>query len=67
MKSNVYLGDGLYVNFDGYQIELYASDGIQKTNQVFLDPNVLRAFNAYTSVLEEAMKKNVLELVESKV
>lgn len=39
-----YLGDGLYVDFDGYQIELYSSNGISKTNQVYLDSDVILSF-----------------------
>lgn len=42
-----YLGDGLYADFDGSQVELYASNGIAKTNQVFLDPYVLQRFLDY--------------------
>lgn len=41
-----YLGDGLYVSFDGYQIRLRAprSGG---DHEVFLEPPVLEAFLAY--------------------
>lgn len=39
-----YLGDGLYVTHDGWQVELFAHNGIGKTNQVFLEPSVLKAF-----------------------
>ena len=42
-----YLGDGLYADFDGYQVELYAHNGISKTNSVFLDGTVLAAFQQY--------------------
>ena len=52
-QDDVYLGDGLYASFDGYQIELYASNGIQKTNQVYLDPHVLAAFLRYVESLKE--------------
>lgn len=40
----VYLGDGLYVRFDGYQVELYAHDGESRKNSVYLEPQVLQAF-----------------------
>jgi len=33
----VYLGDELYAEFDGYQIRLYASNGVRITNEVFLE------------------------------
>lgn len=46
-----YLGDGLYALFDGFQVELYASNGIEKTNQVYLEPSVLHAFLEYVKRL----------------
>lgn len=57
--NDVYLGDGLYVAFDGYQIELYASDEIVKTNQVYLDPHVLAAFLKYVESLEKQQRRKV--------
>jgi hypothetical protein len=42
-----YLGDGLYVSHDGWQVELFAHDGIGKTNMVFLEPKVLERFLAW--------------------
>ncbi len=47
-----YLGDGLYAVFDGFQIELYASDGMRKTNQVYLDSGTTTAFIAYVEQLK---------------
>jgi hypothetical protein len=43
-NDQAYLGDGLYVDHDGYQVRLYASDGISVTNEVFLDPRTLESF-----------------------
>jgi hypothetical protein len=51
-RQDEYLGDGLYAAFDGYQIELYAFDGIVKTNQVYLDSHVLAAFLKYVESLK---------------
>lgn len=51
-----YLGDGLYVHFDGYQIVLSASDGIKDTNVVYLDSNVLKAFLDYIERLKESYR-----------
>jgi hypothetical protein len=47
----VYLGDGLYADWDGWQIELSASNGIAKTNTVYLEPSVLVAFNRWVKTL----------------
>jgi hypothetical protein len=55
LNEKVYLGDGLYAEFDGYQIELYASDGIGKTNRVFLERAVLQSFEAYVQDLKRIL------------
>lgn len=47
LPEAVYLGDGLYASFDGWQIELYSFDGIRKLNSVFLEPSVLVSFENY--------------------
>jgi hypothetical protein len=51
-----YLGDGLYVDFDGYQIRLSASNGIEDTNVVYLDSEVLKSFLNYIERLKESYK-----------
>jgi len=51
-----YLGDGLYVDFDGYQIILSANDrvgGPGSTGRVCLDPDVMRSFTRYIIRLRE--------------
>ena len=58
-SDDVYLGDGLYAAFDGYRIELYASDGIHKTNWVYLEPGKLEAFLRYVENLKEAHTKAI--------
>jgi hypothetical protein len=46
-----FLGDGLYAQFDGWQIELYATDGTRKTNSVFLELSVLEQFLQFVQQL----------------
>jgi hypothetical protein len=46
-NDDSYLGDGLYASNDGYFFELYSANGIEKTNQVLLDPEVLARFLEY--------------------
>lgn len=38
-----YLGDGVYFDFDGYQVVLTTSNGMVDTNIVYLEPEVLAA------------------------
>jgi hypothetical protein len=47
-----YLGDGLYAEFDGWQIRLFAHSGVNSTNVVFLEPDVLAAFLRYVERLK---------------
>ena len=47
MENNeAYLGDGLYVKFDGYRFELRAENGFQ-TNLVYLEPRVYFEFKNF--------------------
>ena len=48
-KYEDYLGDGLYVDYDGYQICLAANDKVSgnPTDIVYLDPDVIAAFIRY--------------------
>jgi hypothetical protein len=57
LNEPVYLGDGLYAQFDGWQIELYAWNGISKTNRVFLEPAVLATFESYLTTLRAMIAK----------
>lgn len=45
--EKTYLGDGLYANFDGYQLVLTAEDGIRAHDTVYLEPSVYFALTQY--------------------
>lgn len=47
MNVVTYLGDGAYASYDGYQVRIYTSDGIRTTNEVYLEPLVLKHFMAW--------------------
>ena len=53
-----YLGDGLYADFDRYQICLAANDRVSgnPTDKVYLEPNVIGAFLRYIERLEKEVK-----------
>jgi hypothetical protein len=40
-----YIGDGVYVEFDGYGIWLRAN--VPTTDEIYLEPSVLRALNDF--------------------
>jgi hypothetical protein len=48
-----YLGDGAYVEFDGYAIVLTTSNGIVDTNRIVLEPEVLAALLLYIERLRK--------------
>jgi hypothetical protein len=47
VNYEVYLGDGVYADFDGYHIVLKANDNQNPTDTIYLDPAVLRALSNY--------------------
>lgn len=52
MRTNpdkVYIGDGVYVDFDGYGFILTTENGIEVTNTVVLEPEIFDSLVAYVS------------------
>lgn len=52
-KMRTYLGDGLYAEFDGFQIRLFAHNGVTHTNEVYLEPAVLQSFLKFIEQVKE--------------
>lgn len=46
-----YLGDGAYVSFDGYAVVLTTEDGLNTTNRVVLEPEILKHFEEWVERL----------------
>lgn len=42
-----YLGDGVYIDHDGYQFKLTTEDGYSETNTIYLDPQVVDSLLLY--------------------
>lgn len=51
MDKDVYLGDGLYANFDEYQIRLFTQD-----QMVYLEPEVVSNFLLYVDAVRLSLK-----------
>ena len=51
-NEKVYLGDAVYVKFDGESIILTTENGIEETNIIFLDNSVLATFFQYIEKLK---------------
>lgn len=48
-----YIGDGVYVDFDGYALVLTTENGISTTNRIVLEPEVYAALERYVKGLKE--------------
>ena len=47
-----YLGDAVYVDFDGYGLVLTTEDGVSETNRIVLEPEIYYALVAYVQELK---------------
>ena len=52
INKKVYLGDAVYVRFDGESLILTTENGIEETNIIFLDNSVLDTFIQYLKKLK---------------
>lgn len=48
-----YIGDGVYVDFDGYNIVVTTENGIATTNIIYLEPAVCSNLFKYIETLKE--------------
>jgi hypothetical protein len=46
-----YLGDGVYVDFDGFSLVLTTENGVETTNTMILEPQVYEALTRYVARL----------------
>lgn len=54
MSEPEYLGDSVYAQNDGYQIELFTFDGLNVSNKIYLEPQVIKRLIEYW---EQMMKE----------
>lgn len=57
--KKTYIGDGVYLDFDGYQFVMTTENGIEVTNTIYLEPEVAIA-------LIECMKQKLGEIIHAK-
>ena len=59
LTKKVYIGDGLYAQYDGYGYWVTSENGIEvlSRNRVYFEPRVLMVFNEYVKEIEKALKK----------
>lgn len=56
-----YLGDGVYVEFDGFALWLTTENGIVTTNRVCLEPEIWQALEGYVAQLKSPKPKDEKE------
>lgn len=59
-----YLGDGVYVRFDGWGLWLTTENGVRVTNEIFLEPEVFAALERYVAALKAEAQRRQGELEE---
>lgn len=57
MSDYQYLGDGVYVMWDGYHVVIMANSHIQPTDVIYFDPYVLKSFMKYVERLERQLQE----------
>jgi hypothetical protein len=60
MSSKLYLGDGVYVNYDGYHLILTVENGVAVTDKIFLDPEVILRLDLYRENLAREKRQGDL-------
>ena len=43
----VYMGDGVYAFWNGHSIGIYTYDGINQSQEIYLEPRVMDALNEF--------------------
>ncbi len=63
-----YIGDAVYVDHDGFAVVITTESGIDEeaTNIVYMEPSVLKQFEAYLADLKQAVATAKVLTVESK-
>ena len=49
IQEQDYIGDGVYVLFDGYGIWLHANNHEYPSDRIYIEPNVLEALNRFST------------------
>ena len=52
-----YLGDGAYVDFDGFSLILTAENGIEATDTIYLEPSVWVTLVSYVERIRQTEKE----------
>jgi hypothetical protein len=53
MQANEYLGDSVYVHFDGRMVTVYTDNGYGATNVIHLEPEVYANLLKFVAIFKE--------------
>lgn len=56
-KDKQYLGDGVYMSHDGYQLWLTAENGVDVLSAIAIEPHLIPVIQKYWDNLVERYKK----------
>ncbi len=51
-----YLGDSVYMRFDGYAFVIYTDNGMGAENEIYLEPDVIDSLQRYVDKVAETIK-----------
>ena len=52
-----YIGDSVYLDFDGYYILIYTNNGLGRQNIIALEPQVIQSFDEYKKWLNSKLEE----------
>ena len=58
--KKAYIGDGAFVEFDGFAVVLSTEDGEQTTNRIVLEPDTLNALLEWLQAMAEELTRDEL-------
>lgn len=61
-----YIGDAVYVDHDGFAVVITTENGIEATNTVYMEPSVLKQFEAYIEDVKQDIATAKVLTIESK-
>jgi len=57
-----YIGDGVYADFDGFNVILTTENGIETTNRIVLEPEILSSFKRWEQWVIATLYKGKVRL-----
>ena len=56
LKQKAYIGDSVYIEFDGRGIILTTENGLGPSNTIYMEPEVVNSFLAFLDCIKKGLK-----------